>query len=53
MPSCATKRGISVTGFGTTEFVSEEAGRREIEIFEIMDVVPEKLGKKNVHWESP
>ena len=40
VPSYTTKRGISVTWFGTTEFVSEVAGRREIEIFEILHRVP-------------
>jgi len=31
-----TERGIYVTGFGTTEFRSQVAGRRAVEIFEIM-----------------
>ena len=36
MSSGATERGISVTGFGTSEFRSEVAGLRAVEIFEIM-----------------
>ena len=35
MSSSATERGVSVTVFGTTEFRSEVAGRRAVEIFEI------------------
>ena len=38
MSSDAKERGISVTGFGTTELRSEVAGRRAVEIF------------ANVHW---
>jgi hypothetical protein len=34
--SGATEREISVTGFGTTEFRSEVAGRRSVEVYEIM-----------------
>ena len=33
--SSATERGIDVTGFGKTEFRSEVAGRRAVEIYEI------------------
>ena len=36
MPSRVTERGISVTRLDTTEFLSEVAGRRAVEIIEIM-----------------
>ena len=41
--SGATERGISVTGFGKTEFRSELAGRRAVEIFEIMHWAAKQL----------
>jgi len=34
--SSATERGVYMTGFGRTEFSSEVAGRRAVEINEII-----------------
>jgi len=41
--SSAKERGISVTLFDTTEFKSEVAGRRTVEIFEIMHRAAKQL----------
>ena len=52
MSSGATERRISVTWFSTTEFRSEVAGRRTLEIFEIMHKGPSNC-EINVNLESP
>ena len=46
MSCCAAEREISVTGFGTSVFMSEVVGGRAPQIFDIVDRAPQHLGQE-------